>query len=274
MLPPFALLLIVLLLVAFGLSGLLWVGALWLQGYIYESATPGLGWRAPAAGGALGLLVALWCLIDYGYGVSHPDQDKLLLDATPWDFSPTEPYPAKPFPKFISVKGGKETVYYRRPTGQRIGAQYHYVDDNDKPWSRESNGVVEAIIVEEDGEKVRYNLDLPGGKFPEGEVARYVEDGGRHRVLTENDVRAGQITVFRSDRFILNILLTVLHLGAWFACLWLLVRFQWSHALGLAVVLWLVAWLALFPPLLSLTRQAVHQRSPTSPTALLVGGAR
>ena len=49
-----------------------------------------------------------------------------------------------------------------------------------------------------------------------------------------------------------GVLLNVLHLGVWFVCLWLLLRFQWSHALGLAAAVWLVLTLTFLPPLLQL----------------------
>jgi len=41
--------------------------------------------------------------------------------------------------------------------------------------------------------------------------------------------------------------LNFLHLGLWFVCLWVFVRFQWSHALGLAIIMWLVMTLAVLP---------------------------
>jgi hypothetical protein len=266
------LLVLVLLLVAFVLSVLFWIGSLWLQTYIYEAPAQGLAWRAPAAGAALGLFLAVWCFLDYGLGVRQGGS-ALFLD-TPWNFTPTESYPPEPFKEFISVKNGKETVYVRRPTGQPIGAQYHYVDkETNKPWSRESNGLVEAIIVEKDGEKVRYNLDLPGGKFQPGQPARYVEEGGRYRVLTENDVQTGQTTHFHTGWFVANLVVNGLYFAAWFVCVWLLLRFQWAHALGLAVVFWLIMTLAVFPPVLTMTRKAVPAQPVVKPTAML-GGAR
>jgi hypothetical protein len=53
-----------------------------------------------------------------------------------------------------------------------------------------------------------------------------------------------------------NLLLNFLHLGVWFACLWLLLRFQWGHALGFAVVLWLALTLTILPMLFTKTEAA------------------
>jgi hypothetical protein len=264
---PVLVLILVLLLVAVVLGGFLWVGALFLQGYIYNEPTPGLVWRGPAAGGILTAFLALWCILDYRaapVGAIELPYDTLTR------FSASEVFPAKPVQKFWAVKKGQEVEYvWQKPT--QLGAgEYRDTTAAKRPWSRESEGIVEAIVWEEDGKKVRFNLDLPGGKFKEGQLARYVEDGGQRRVLTEEDVRRGQQTRFLWGRFVINILLNVLFLVAWFLCLWLLLRFQWGHALGLAVVLWVVATLAVVPAVLDRVLAAKQPRT-TPPAAAYHG---
>jgi hypothetical protein len=257
--------LLILLLTGLVLSVLLWVGTAWLQGYIYNEPAQGLSWRAPAAGAAVMAFLALWCFLDYR--LAEPATEDLPFD-TLWNFSPTETYPTKPWPYFWSVKNGKETEY-RRQESVQAGGGARYLDPATKqPWSRESNGLVQAVIVPDGDKKVRFDLDLPpGGKFKPGEPARYKEDGGQHRVLTENDVLTGQVSKFRFGLFVGNVILNLLHLGVWFACLWLLLRFQWPHALGLAVVLWVVMMFGVFPPLLFQTKQAVKARATASQRA-------
>jgi hypothetical protein len=263
------LLLLLLLLVGAVFAVLLWAGTLWLQGYIYNEPAEGLAWRAPAAGAALMVFLAVWCFLNYRLG--EPGTGELPFD-TWWNFSPSETYPAKPWPHFWSVKGGREIEYVRRGTGARGGStQYQYVDPlTNQPWSRESGGLVDAVIVEDNGEKTTFKLDLPGGKFKAGESARYVEEGGRHRVLTEENVQRGQLTRFRSGLLLSYVVLNVLFLIVWFVCVWLLLRFQWPHALGLAVVLWLGVMLAIFPLLTARTRVAVDAKPVVKPTAALL----
>jgi hypothetical protein len=263
------LLVLVLLLAGVVLAVFLWVGTVWLQGYIYSEPAGGLIWRAPAVGGAIVLFLAVWCFLNYR--LAEPNTGELPLD-TWWNFSPTETYPARPWPKFWSVKEGREIEYDRRTTpGLGGSTQYRYLDrDTNQPWTRESGGLVAAVIVEEDGQKVRFNLDLPGGKFKPGEPARYVEDGGRHRVLTEEDVQRGQQTRFRLMLFLGYVLLNLLFLAVWSACAWLLLRFQWSHALGLAVVMWLVTMLVIFPLLMTRTKAVIDQKPVPKPTALVL----
>ncbi|HJT76902.1 MAG TPA: hypothetical protein VJ739_06830 [Gemmataceae bacterium] len=266
------LLIVGLLVVGFAVAVFLWLGSVWLQGYVYSEPAAGLGWRAAATGGAVMLFLAAWCMLDYRAargGAPEPPLNTLM------NFSPTETYPRTRWKHFWAVKkdaAGKEveTEYTWEPTSQFRGGQY-ISRETRKPWSREANGLTQAILIDEDGQKVRYNLELPpGGKFKADEKARYVEDDGQGRVLTEDDVRTGQVTRFRFGLFVANVLLNLLHLGLWFACFWLLLRFQWPHALGLAVVFWIVMMFAVFPPLLTQTWRAANP-SP-APTAAWVAG--
>jgi hypothetical protein len=268
---PVLVLILVLLLVAVVLGGFLWIGTLFFQGYIYNEPAQGLAWRGPAVGGILTGYLAFWCILDYR--ATAPGAIELPFD-TLTRFSARETYPAKPVPKFWSIKRGQEVLYvWQKPT--QLGAGEYRDSTTNRPWSRESEGIVEAIIWEEDGKKVRFNLELPQdrttrrtGKFNEGEQARYVEDGGQRRVLTEDDVRRGQQSRFLYGRLVVNILLSALFLVAWFLCLWLLLRFQWAHALGLAVVLWVVATLAVVPAVLD---RVLAAKQPPAPAPTVSG---
>ena len=65
--------------------------------------------------------------------------------------------------------------------------------------------------------------------------------------------------LFRSrsvTTILMTFLLNFLHLGVWFVCLWLLLRFQWSHALGLAIVFCLAMTLVVLPMLFTRTERA------------------
>lgn len=268
------LLIVGLLIVGVVVAVFLWVGSVWLQGYVYSEPAAGLGWRAAATGGAVMLFLAVWCFLDYRAaraGAPEPPLDTIM------NFSPTETYPPKPWKHFWAVKkdaAGKEveTEYDWEPVGRFGGGQY-IGRETHKPWSREANGLTQAIIIEEDKQKVRFNLELPpGGKFKADEKARYVEDDGQHRVLTEDDVRTGQVTRFRFGLFVANVLLNVLHLALWFACFWLLLRFQWAHALGLAIVFWVVTMFAVFPPLLTQTKRAASLSPAPATVWVRLGG--
>jgi hypothetical protein len=204
----------------------------------------------------------LWCLL--GYVAGDPNSQEPPYDGL-FNFTPRVIYP---LPPFKAKRGGREIAY------KRVGNEF--VDDQNRPWTRGGpDGIVEAIVIEEDGQPVVYKVELTKeGTFKADQPARYVEEGGRHRVLTEDEIRLGQKSVFRTGRFLMNLLLNLIHLALWFVCLWLLLRFQWSHALGLAVVFWLLTTLTLVPFLLGKTQEAVRQKvaPKASPTALLRQG--
>ncbi len=53
-------------------------------------------------------------------------------------------------------------------------------------------------------------------------------------------------------------------------CVWLILRFQWTHALALAALLWLVSSLVVVPMLLAKT-DAVARSKGSGPRAELMG---
>lgn len=206
-------------------SVVLWGGTYVLQAYIYSNPTPDLIWRAPTAAALVTAYLAFWTMLDY----RNPARYNTLFEFSARD--------DQSFDKFVSVKNKKEIPYALHKIGQ---GRVEYRDPQGKAWSRsDTEGMVEAIIVEEkDDKKTRFVAETTkDGKFvaKQGEPVRYREEGGK-RVMT--DTYIGQITTTRWGMVIGNVLLNFGHLIAWWIVLWLLLRFQWSHALGLALALW------------------------------------
>jgi hypothetical protein len=249
MLPAFALLFLALA-VFFG------AGTLFFQGYIYSEPASGLLWRAPAAGLLMSLFFFFWCYLDYRKPGSHN---------TIFDFSARD---KEQYKKFWAVKGGQETLYEAH---KKTNGLLEYKDAQGKTWRRSDiSGMTDAIIVEDkDGQKIRFDADLaPDGKFniEPGHPAHYVEVDGRHRVMTDDYV--GTIIIERGDLVLANLLMNGLHLAFWFAALWLLLRFQWGHAFGLALVLWLITTLTIAPMLFKRTEDAARKTASGAVTTL------
>jgi len=251
-------LLLTLGLIFLALAVALWAGTLFLQGYIYSEPVSQIYWRAPLAGLILTLFLAFWCYLDYHspgrYGAFQ-------------DVSATE---NEDFDKFLAVKKGREIVFVgkKAPRGRM-----EYRDLQGKLWSRsDAEGVVEAIIVEDkEHQKIRFEAELtPEGKFKaaQGQPVRYIEVGGQERVMTSDN--PGRVSVVRGGRVVANLMLNLVHLGFWFAGLWLLLRFQWSHALGLAVVACVVLTLIVLPALFKKTEDLAKQ--PPASTAAVAAG--
>jgi hypothetical protein len=221
---------LILILIVLGvvLSGLLWAGTLFLQNYLYTTVTTGAYWQAPTAAAVMTLFFIGWCMLD----ANSPGATATDL---PYDvifrFSAKE-Y-KDPVDKLWSVKKGvKEPILYVR---KRVGQnRYEYLDTSEKkgPWQPDK---VEEILLEgkeQPGQKLRFKRITAG----EGGYRTYADDDG----WTMTEVSIGQPSRFRYGRFFGNLLLNGLHFLLWFLCLWLLLRFQWAHALGLAAGLWVV----------------------------------
>jgi len=246
----------VLALLFLGVAVGLWAGTLFLQGYIYSEPVEQLYWRAPVCGLVVAVFIACWCWLDY----RNPTRYGALFDVSARD--------TERFDKFWSMKNGKEILFSERKDAR---GRIDYFDKDGKRWTRsDSDGIMEAVIIEDkDGQKARFNAELTAdGKFKieQGEPLRYLEADGKHRVMTDNYI--GQISEWRVGFLVANLFLNVLHGIVWFLCLWLLLRFQWGHAFGLALVLWLTLTFFL-PTLFKKTEDLAKQKASASPTSML-----
>jgi hypothetical protein len=189
-----------------------------------------------------------WCALDASSPEAGPNN-------VPYDvlfrFSATDTQ--APVEKLWSVKKGvSEPILYTRV---RVGQnRYEYRDTSEKkrPWQPDK---VEEILTED--------KDHPGQKrhfkrvaMAEGSYRTYADEQG----WSMNEATLGQPSVFRYGTFFTNLALNGLHLVLWFLCFWLLLRFQWTHALGLAAVFWLVTTLSLLWYLLPLAGAAAAAR--------------
>ncbi len=235
--------LLVFVITAASLIVLLWVGTLFLQGYIYTEPTQGIAWQAPAAGAALALFLTLWCLLVRG---AH---DPAFADL-PYDafhrFSPTVEKYKEPVAELSAVhKGSKEPTRYERKKTVDVTVRTEYREKN-RPDRRWKSTGVEAIIIKEGNQEITFRP----AATPEGGPAQF-RDAAGWTMSVYVDGPTGIPTMFRWGRFFANLFLNVFHVVLWFVCLWLLLRFQWSHALGMAIVLWLVVTIAFLPMMLN-----------------------
>jgi hypothetical protein len=232
---------LILALVTVGAIVLLAAGALTLQGYFYTEPVEGLVWRAAVAGAAVGAFVSFWCLIDR----RSPGKYDTLFD-----FATEEKKEVTEFKAIRKDRAGNETaVAYARTPG--LAGQSLFKDGTGNLFKRSaSDYMVVAIEIEENGEAKRFNADLDEkGNFKDTLV--YKEANGR-RIMQEQPL--GQVVEYRRGVLVLNLLLNFGHLLLWFLMLWLVLRFQWSHALGLAAALWLLMTLMIMPLLFARTR--------------------
>jgi hypothetical protein len=253
-------LLLILLVVGVTVTVLLWVGTLFLQGYYYTEPTKGILWQAPAAGAALTIFLVMWCFL-VANSATATTQD--IPYDTLFRFSPQVEMFRDPVRELWAVhkgKGTKEVLYkiYRTPPNQ-----YGYKKAGSLSDSPLTNlETVEAILIKGDqGDKIRFTQ----ATVSEGSYDHLVSDDGWQMKWYHGPT--GLPFKFRWGRFLLTFFLNSFHLVLWFACLWLLLRFQWGHALGLAIVLWLVMTLTFMPMLLTQAAQVAQERRTSAGAA-------
>ncbi len=238
---------IVFLLLWAALTVILFAGTSWLQGYIYSESEPGMAWRAPAVASVLTLVAIVWAMFDY-HSIKTPDQAAGSYTSL---FNLTTDQ-SKQYNELWAMQAGKKTHYklQKSATGQ---PQYRDLAGRPLPTR------VETIIVNEDGQEIRFEADRDAqGNFKSDPQRglRYSDSAGRE--MREHSL--GEVTTSQSGLFLANLLLSLIHMAAWFLTLWLLLRFQWHHALGLAVIFWLVMTLLIMPMILSRVEEVAKAR--------------
>ncbi|MFO0807667.1 MAG: hypothetical protein U0746_03505 [Gemmataceae bacterium] len=208
-------------------------------GLLYSAPAEGLPWRAPLAGLIVGAFLSGWCLLER----SAPGR----FD-TPLAFSPVE---STVYERLWSERRGDrgvKTAEYTRGRGDR--GSVAYFDADGRPWARVNDGgMVVAIIIEENDQKKRFEPDMnPDGTFriEPNMPLRFVEKE-TGRAMTETTL--GTIQSTRWGLLIGNVLLNLAHLIVWWLCFWLVMNYQWTHALAFAFVLWLLTTFVVWPVL-------------------------
>lgn len=234
------------------LAVLLSAWTMYVQAYLYTEVTPGAAWRGPAAAGVVMAVVVPWVLLDY----RSPGSFRPL-----WEFSSSRE--DKPFPELrVPNASGGEDVYKLRP-GTRGEYRLGGVSGGKQLPTRPAEVIVvegsdRSVFKPERDDKGNYKQRTTSAFGRETkDPLRYLDEKGR--VMTEDDL--GQLTSFRGGLFIGNVLLNVFLGAALFAALWLLMRFQWPHALGQAVALWLLLLLFVLPPMLARAEEVSRQRA-------------
>jgi len=265
-------LLLILIVTAVSLTVILWAGTFFFQGYIYTEPSPGIFWQAPAAAALLTLGYTIWC---FSIALNSNATGQNLPIDTIFRFSPKEEMPelqGRPAKKIWAIKidrkktgdnkDGEIVAYVGKAA---IRPQFQYWEDKEikpHPWHKQD--VIAIEIEKPDGTKMRFDLtpttesDYRQFESRDGWVIREYEEGP-----------TGVPIRFRFGRLLLNLFFNACHFVGWFLGFWVLLRFQWSHALGLAVVLWLIFTLTMLPMMLGYAGSVAANRQP--PRSALIG---
>lgn len=249
-------LVLIFLLVWFILTVILAAWTMWFQGYIYSEPAGEIYWRAPAAGTALTLFLALWAMIDFKSAQQDPSFQGHYRELQ--GFSTEQDLP--PFKELrIINRDYKEEVFKLHKNARGLP---EYLRSDGRPLPSRPD----KIIVVEADKKYVFEPD----KDEKGNFKAAPQQNLRYRDKESGwemqEGSLGQVTISKKGWLFGNLLLNAMHLVVWFACLWLLLRFQWSHALGLAFVFWLLTTLFAVPPLLTRAETLARERA-TATTA-------
>jgi hypothetical protein len=208
------------------------------------------------------VVLILWVFLEY----KTPGRFRPL-----WEFTSTAE--SKPFPELlVPTTSGREDVYKLRP-GTRSDYRVGGLTSGKSLPTRPTQ-----ITVLEGSEKSIFKPERDDkGNFKQRTVTRmgretkeplrYLDEKGR--VMYEDSL--GELaTTFKTGWFIGNLFVNLLFLAVWFVAFWLLLQFQWPHALGQAIVMWLVAMMFVLPFLLTRAEQTARQRAAAATSAITV----
>jgi hypothetical protein len=265
--------LLVVLAVGLGLTALLWIGSVFAQGFLYTEPSPGIAWQAPAVGGALTVFLMLWCLLNAtaaGATASQVPFDALFraqtveeYDKRPaaklWSYSQK-----KGFPKVVvydlSMKTGGKTWDYRVAPGQT----FKFGEEPPEAGALWDPAQVEAVEIPDRNDK-NQKVRFERRPVEKGEKTAFTEFVSADGWVMKAEKNMGLPESGSWGRFILIAFLNGFHLALWFVGLWLVLRFEWLHALILGGVLWLVMTLAVVPMLLNQAGAVAEAPSAAAP---------
>ena len=267
--------LIFILLVAFmSLTVVLWAGTYFFQGYIYTEPSPGIYWQAPAAALLLTFGYAIWCAtIAYS---AEARVTNIPINVF-WKFSPHEDMLKSPADNIWAIKPGRnkeghatneDRVLYTRSTSHDGSKQtFQYKDPYGRTWQGRDVIALEIEVEDKSNpeQKNKMRFDLAASDVED--YRNFVSsDGWTMREWNKDGRPSGLPERFRLSRLLLNLFFNAAHLVLWFLGLWLILRFQWSHALGFAFVMWLVFSIILLPMMLGNAAEVAESRRTASIT--------
>jgi len=224
------------------IAAVLWIGAVILQGWLYNDLAKNLPLRALVGGAVLALFHTGWCAV---YQADPGRFDTLTSFKT-------ETLDGK-YDEFLSVR--KVGATEQKPVRYvRQGETNNFQSpETGKMWNRsDADGMVVALLIKEKGKDTptRFNANLqPDGTFRPPDETRWEEEKGRKYM---DHSALGKVYRVRSMAYMGNLTANFLHLLLWVVVLWPVMRFTLGHAIGFGLVLWGVTMLAVQPVLFGL----------------------
>jgi hypothetical protein len=231
-------LLVILIVFALALMVVMWYGSLFAQSYLYTTPVSGISWRAPAAAGILTGFYLVWSLANIWGATKTSVGVTEVPFGVFWQFSPRVEVIPQPVPEFVSKRSNSEPALYELDKSLPPETKYRKVD-GEEYWSAVGT---EYIEFKYRGEEYKFVRDKDRGDNP---IVFVDANSG----LEMNEYEIGRVGYTSMTMLLVYFVLNALHFGLWIGCLWVLLEFQFWHAVGLGFVLWFVATSAVLPAL-------------------------
>ncbi|HEY2786200.1 MAG TPA: hypothetical protein VGJ05_14635 [Fimbriiglobus sp.] len=242
---------VILLIVVAALFVLFWALSAFFQAYLYNEPTKHLPARAAIAALVVGGLIGVWTYANAKsdrkgkYGPLHDFDSTNSTEV--YEFTAVREYP---YDKGPDGKPKEVKSTFRRAEKQKSGTFLE--DKTGKPFQLNTGTfkTEELEVKEADGKIAHFHAETdsrgnytPDKRFSERGSKRYV-DGDAPEAIYAPSTKA----------MVYAILLNVLSYVAWLVAFWLIMRFAFAHALGLAVVFGLLTMLVVAPLLFERVR--------------------
>lgn len=226
-----------------------------VQGAVYSEPTTGWLWKAPCVGLGVTFALVIWIMFDYSSpGLYRPMHE--LQSYTPENKKASlKPEEGAPYPTLtVTRPDGKKELFIKQP-----GNKLEYRSKTNQPMP----STPLEVEVEEDGKKIAFKPEKDAkGNFLRRIGQSLIYKDAKNRQMIEGSL--GALVITRTGSMFMGLLLHLLHLVAWFLCLWLLYNFQWPHALGLGAVFCGMFTLFFLPMILNYAEEVSLKRNPPS----------
>ena len=239
---------VILLVVWFSLAVLLTAGTLFIQGYLYSEPVGDIFWRGPAAAAVLTAFFGFWCYLNYR--AAAPNAKELPYETLFTSAATEDPSPETLRELWVERAGAK--THYSRHALEGVVTRYEYRDANNKRFNHDKS--VEAVIIKEGDPKEAHETRF----VAQHDAGKYTEEGGTRYMSMDN---FGRVYTPRPGRSRVMLLINVVHFAVWFLVVWLVLRFQWPHALGLAALFWLAMTMLIVPQILGKVQEKIKERT-------------
>lgn len=219
------LLLLKLILVYLALAGVLWGICRFIQGVFYLEVPASLWWRALVGAGVIWFVALVWPLVfnlaDLGKWPLNFDDMFLFHDAAQTGTT---------YKELVVFDENNRPTTYRRAI--KANGQIEYRDSQGRGLPITPPALT---AVPETGEGRRFTIVKDAdGYIDRSKGSALYQDGDGNQVL-EASFYTGAETTMNYAQFILTLFADVVFFTTWFLVLWLIMLFQWPHALLVAL---------------------------------------